>query len=495
MSNALPRSSLTINAASLLVARTIAFAFSLALPLFLVRHLNQMDFGVYKQAFLFVNSAVTLLSLGFGMSALYFLPRESDKQGYIVLNIALFNVGVAGALCLALIVRPSIVHLIFRSSELVPLAAGLGVVILLWTAASSFDLIAVARNEMKTAGGIIVFVQLSRTALFLGAAILFGSVRALVFAAILQGALQAIGFLFYLQARFPGFWRHFDETMMRQQLSYVVPLATASLLYSLIVDLHNYVVSYRFGPALYAVYAIGTVQLPLVNMLQEVTNSVLLPRISLLQQSHESREIVLQMARAMRKLAVAYVPIFALLLVVGREFIRFLFTDRYLDSWPIFAVNLTLLLISTILTDPLCRAYLEQRYYLIGLRAVLLIAMVPLLWFGASRFGLVGVISTVVAVVLLERVIVISRFVRILGVTWNDIVLMKDFGKIALASAAAALVTAVVRGQILTLKPFFILAGCGTTFAAIYVLCVFLLGVPLEEEWRFGKLVQLWRLR
>lgn len=495
MVNARPRSSLTIDASWLLVARIISFVFSLALPLFLVRHLTQTDFGLYKQAFLVVNSAITLVSLGFGMSALYFLPREPDTQGHVVLNIALFNAGVGGVLCFAFIAQPSIVQLIFRGPELVPLAAALGVLILLWTTASSFDMIAVARNEMKMASSIIVFIQLTRTALVLGAAILFGSVRALVLAAILQGAVQSIGFLVYLQFSYPGFWRQFDFAMMRRQLSYALPLGAAGLLYTFIVDLHNYVVSYRFGPALYAIYAIGTVQLPLVNMLQEVSASVLIPRISLLQRNHENREIVLQMARAMRKLAAAYLPIYALLLVVGREFIRFLFTDRYLNSWPVFAVNLTLLPIGIILADPLCRAYAEQRYYLIRVRAVLLFAVALLLWFGTTYFGLVGAISAVVAVVLAERVVIIIRFGHILGVRRNDIVLVKDVGKFALAAAGAALVTAVVRAQILAAKPLMILAVCGTTFGAMYVLGVLLLGVPYDREWRFGKPAQVQRPR
>ena len=172
MATAPRQSSLTIDASWLLIARTVSFIFSLALPLFLVRHLNQVEFGLYKQAFLVVNSAITIVPLGFGMSALYFLPREPEKQGNAVLNILLFNVAAGGLVCFAFIARPDIVRLIFGGSELVPYASALGLVILLWTAASAFDVIAVARNEMKSAGAIIVFIQLTRTAFVLGAGIL-----------------------------------------------------------------------------------------------------------------------------------------------------------------------------------------------------------------------------------------------------------------------------------------------------------------------------------
>ena len=68
--------SLTTQAFWLLAAKTAGFALTTALPLVLVRSLSQLEFGVYKQAFLIVGTAVTVLPLGFGMSAFYFLPRD-----------------------------------------------------------------------------------------------------------------------------------------------------------------------------------------------------------------------------------------------------------------------------------------------------------------------------------------------------------------------------------------------------------------------------------
>ncbi len=474
--------SLTMSASWLLMARTVSFVFSLALPLFLVRHLNQTEFGLYKQAFLVVNTVVTIVPLGFGMSALYFLPREPDKQRSTVLHILLFNVVVSGLVYLALIIRPSLVQLIIGGPQLVSYAPALGLLILLWVITSPFEFIAMACNEMKIAGAIIIAVQLSRTGFVLAAALWFGSVRALVLAAIVQGACVALAFVAYLSARFPKFWLHFDGAMMGRQLSYVLPLGAAGLLYTFQVDLHNYFVSNRFGPALFAIYAIGTAQLPLVNMLQEAASSVLIPHISVLQQKGDYHEIILQTARAMRKLAAAYLPIYAVLLVVGREFIRFLFTDRYIDSWPIFAVNLTLLPLSIILYDPLCRALAEQRYFLIRLRIVLLLALIPLLWFCTVHFGLVGAISAVVAANLVDRGVMIIRFGYVLGFKRRDMVLVKDIAKLALAAAGAALVTGAVRSQVLWAKPFIVLAVCGSVFAVVYLVLVFLLRIPSDEE-------------
>jgi hypothetical protein len=172
---------------------------------------------------------------------------------------------------------------------------------------------------------------------------------------------------------------------------------------------------------------------------------------------------------------------------VGREFIRFLFTDRYLSAWPVFVVNLTLLPISIILFDPLYRAYADQRYFLIRVRMVLFVVVILLLWLGTTYFGLVGAIGSVVIVALSERVITIVRFSRILGASWSDLALAVDIGKTALAAGTAALVTAFVRTHILGYKPFFILLICGSVFAAVYVAGVLLLGIPSPDERRIAR--------
>jgi O-antigen/teichoic acid export membrane protein len=96
MANAKQNISLTSRASWLIVAKTAAFVFGFALPLLLVRRLTQNDFGLYKQAFLVIGTVSGILPLGFATSAFYFLPREREKSGAIVLNINLFNCIVGG---------------------------------------------------------------------------------------------------------------------------------------------------------------------------------------------------------------------------------------------------------------------------------------------------------------------------------------------------------------------------------------------------------------
>ena len=465
-----------------MLAKTIAFAFSLAMPMLLVRRLDKAQFGVYKQLFLLIGSAVSILPLGFAMSAYYFLPREPERQRETVLNILIYNMAIGSLACVAFMGWPQLLDLIFAQPGLTGYGPLVGVVILLWIVSQALEIIPIAHGEMKLASGMIMCVQLTRTAIYLTAVIVFGSVRALIWAAIAQGVLQTGVLWWYLQSRFGRFWGQFDGGLMRSQLSYAVPLGLAGLMYTVQTDLHSYFVSNRLGAVAFAIYSVGTVDVVLVGLLQEATNAVLIPHVSALQHLNDSRGIISLMARATRKLAAVYFPAYALLAVVAPDLISFVFTRNYLPAVPVFLINLTLLLAGVLLQDPLFRAYRDQRFFLIRLRVLLCIMLVAGLWFATTRFGGVGAITVVVAVSVTERIVTAIRFGRILGINRKDIALLKDAAKVALAAAGAALVTALVRLPLRGQKPLFVLIACGTVFSLAYLAGVLLAGVATPDE-------------
>jgi O-antigen/teichoic acid export membrane protein len=272
--------------------------------------------------------------------------------------------------------------------------------------------------------------------------------------------------------------------MMRAQLSYALPIGFAGLVFGVLIDMHNYVVSYRFGAAAFAVYAIGCFSLPLVNIVGESFGSLLIPHISRLQKQGATREIVLVTAQTMRKLAVVYFPLYAFLLVIGREFIVVLFTEKYLASWPVFVVHLTTLPFFVLITDPIMRAYAEHRFFLLKVRSVTVVLLFLALWFGTLRFGLVGTISLMVVFSLADRFVETAKAWSIIGVTWRDAVLLKGLVKVAVAAAAAGAVTALVRVALVMggAKPLVTLAVCAAVFGVVYIASAMLLGVVTREE-------------
>lgn len=467
-------------------AKAVGFVFSIALPLLLVRRMDREQYGLYKQAFLVVTTAMTVLPLGVPMSAFYFLPREKTRPRETVLNIVLFHLAVGALACGALVFYPSILTAVFSDARLAPYSIWIGATILLWIMGAFLDLVPVANDEIRLASAFIIAMQALRALIFVGAVLFFGTLRSLLAAAILHGLVQTFVLVCYLESRFAGFWRAFNWRMLRDQLSYAIPLGAAGLLMNIQTDLHNYFVSNHFGPAMFAVYSIGTLQLPLMGLIWEATNSVLITRISILQKSNEHREIVLLLARAARKLAAVYFPTYVFLMVAGREFIRVLFTARFADSWSIFVLNLTLLPLGIVLLDPLYRAFERERYFLLRFRLALAAVLILALWLLTARAGLVGVIAMVVAIVALERAVMAIHFARLLGVTARDVVLLRDVGKVAISALGAGMIAGFVRLLLVRESALMVLVACGAVFAAIYLtIVVRWLPIPLPVPLRF----------
>src|ERR1700735_2752761 len=82
--------SLTWRVSWLTFAKTVGCVFSMALPLLLVRRMDREQYGLYKQAFLLVTTAMTVLPVGVPMSAFYFLPGERRGRGGLVLRFVWF---------------------------------------------------------------------------------------------------------------------------------------------------------------------------------------------------------------------------------------------------------------------------------------------------------------------------------------------------------------------------------------------------------------------
>ncbi|HEX8185411.1 MAG TPA: oligosaccharide flippase family protein [Blastocatellia bacterium] len=476
--------SLTARAAWFMFARTLAFAFSFALPLLLVRRLSQHEFGLYKQVFLVATTAMTTLPFGFGMSAFYFLPREKERQGAVVFNILIFYTVIGGLAFLALVIHPALLETIFNSPELIEYGPVIGLLSLLWMVASFLEIVAIANEESKLATFFIIAFQFAKALLLLATAVSFASVKSLIYAAIIHGVLQTVALVWYLRSRFGPFWKSFSWQVMRMQMSYALPLGFAAFLLRAHSDLHNYFVAYRFDAATFAIYTIGCFNFLLVEILVEAVGTVMIPRVSYLQSENRRREIIELVARMMRKLAAVFFPLYVFLMITGREFITMLFTEQYRASWPIFAINLTMIPLALIASayDPVVRAYPEQRYFLIRMRAALLVVLMAGLWAGTNRFGLTGAITVVVAVSAIERLVTAYKCGKMLGVTWPDIALLKDLGKIALAAIAAGVVTVAARSLVVGAAPVLVMLVCGITFSIAYLAAIFMLGVISPGE-------------
>ena len=433
--------SLKTQSSWLLFAKVAGYFCTLLLPLLIVRYLSLEKVGTYRQIFQLIGNATVILSLGVSMSAYYFLSREPARRPAAIANILLFNFVMGAIAFFTLLFFPQLAGNVFNNPEITRLAPKIGLVVWIWLFSGFLDTAAIANNEAKTATVFIILAQLTKTMLMVGAVVLFTTVEAFLYAAIFQTCLQTVVLLWYLNSRFPKFWRSFDFRFFVEHLAYALPFGLSGLLWILQTDIHTYFVSYRFGEAAFAVYSYGCFELPLIGMISDSVTSVMIPRMNLLHSEGRKREMLELTVRAMQKLSFFYFPLYAFFLITANTFVVTLFTRNYAASIPIFLINITLLPFFIWTIDPIVRSYKELGRFLLIERILIFAALLAALYFGVQHFDLRGMIAIVVVTVITEKIILTAMVVKKLEFKKSDLSLLKGIGKTAVCSIFAGILT------------------------------------------------------
>jgi O-antigen/teichoic acid export membrane protein/transposase-like protein len=473
-------------AAWLTGANLLAFALSFLTPLVIVRVFDRGEFGTYKQLFQILTTFMTALYLQVPMSAYYFMPREPNKRLQVAMNIILFYLVVGLLTALVFAAYPTWITYIFHNPALDQHIPLLGVALTLWLIAANVEVLPLALGDVRTASRFIVLAQISKSLIMISAALMFGSLRAVLWGSIIQGAIQCAFMLGYIHFRIGSLKARldqlFDWSLLRKQLANSLPYGGGATAQSLQVDLHNYFVSHYFSAASFAVYANGCFQVPLISLLQSSFRDALTPEVARLEASGDYRAIIHAWLNAMRRLSFVILPACALLFVVRRELIVTLFTEEYADSASIFAVYLVVLMTQVVLTSSIMRSIADFRYF----RLKFNLAQIPLacvaLYAGVKLGGLEGAAVATACLSVFDVAVGLTAICRKLGVKRKDLKQLAPVANAAPAIVVAMIASSAVRTLIAPAHSIVILAACAIVFALIYVVGALLFGALTPED-------------
>jgi O-antigen/teichoic acid export membrane protein len=475
-------SGFTVRAATLAAANIIALAMSFLLPLIIVRRLSRTEFGVYKQVFQVLATMVAILSLHVSTSAYYFMPRQPEKKAQVAFNVIVFYVGLGALISITFALFPGLISGIFKTGEIRELVPLIGLAVPLWLVSTLLDVVTVADRQVKAAAVFIVSSQIVKTGLLVGSALVFGTVRSILIAAILYGGLQCIVMLLYLHRRYGAFWRHFDGELLKAQLANSLPYGLGALVFNLQDDLHNYMVAHYFDASAFAVYSIGCFDLPLLNVLLDSVGRILIPELARLELAGDYEAVATVWLDWVRRLALLFAPAYVFLFIMRREFIVTLFTSQYARAVPIFAINITSILLRVLITGPVLRAFSRFRYFRLNLCLLLL----PLSWIsiyaGIKVAGTIGAISAVVLIQVLDAAITLGAIHRALNLSFRVSATPGWVARILLASGGAGIITYLVNASVADLGNLARLAVTSAVFGLFYTVLAFLTGAVTGSE-------------
>ena len=484
---------LAVQAFWLTASKLIAAALNVFLPILLVRLMPQTEYGVLKEALLFVSTAASVAMFGVGMSAFYFMPRHPERGGQIALNILVYNFIAGWIPFLIIVLYPQLLRSLFRTDDLAPLAMLLGFLVLLTLIASPVLQIPTALQDVRYSTILIVGTQIARVIMLAAAALWFGTVKGIIWAALLNQVLGFALLYWYVDGKFPRFWAHFDWQFFKEQLAYALPFGAWGMIWVIQKDLDNYFVSAMLGPRDYAIYSVGWVEVPLLTLTVESVASVMIVRVSSLEQENRKEDIRYVTAAATNRLAAIQFPLFAMLFVSGHDLIVLLYTKAYEQAANIFLVSIVLLLLGVFLLDPITRAYKGMRSFLLGVRIAIFIALFAALGPVIRHFGMMGAAVTAVVAQIVERIILAWGAARVVEAKPRDIRLYADLFKVTAVTVVAGLGAYLVRNLIPSRLLIPRIIAVGLCVCAIYVPAMFVFRLPGWEMLTKDRLLSLIR--
>jgi len=257
-----------------------------------------------------------------------------------------------------------------------------------------------------------------------------------------------------------------DLGLWRYQLGYALPFALAVGIEVVQINFHQYFVAAHFDPATFAIYAVGCLQIPLVDLVMTSTVNVMMVEMAEHARTGHRRAAMALWHDTVGTLATVLFPLAVFLIVAARPVIVALFTTRYLASVPIFMVWTLTILPAAFAVDGVLRVYARTRFLLFMnvLRFALVVILIrPFL----SSFGLVGaVLVTLLATSVVKGIAVVN----ITGLLEAPVRRSMPWARLAAiaVSAGVSAVPALWVIRTFALPPFVLLACAGAGYAAVY---------------------------
>jgi O-antigen/teichoic acid export membrane protein len=218
---------------------------------------------------------------------------------------------------------------------------------------------------------------------------------------------------------------------------YALPFGLAVAVEVVQANLHQYFVASRFNAETFAIYAVGCLQIPLVDLICTSTANVMMVRMAEETGGGQRRAALALWHDTTCRLATIIFPLAALLLLTARGIIVTLFTVRYVASVPIFMIWCLTILPSALSVDAVLRVYARTRF-LLGMNVLRLVLIaISIGWF-LSTFGLAGAVLVTLLTTSLVKAVGVFRIARLLRVGLSDVLPWSRLASVAIQASVAA---------------------------------------------------------
>ncbi len=468
------QASLERRAVSLGTAYALDYGLQFLLPVVLTRALDAQSFGEYRLLWLAVSTLLVIMPMCMPQSLYYFMPRSDAARRRLYLHqclLFLVFAGIASALVLSRL-DP------FLPAAMRDMVAHNGIVVsifvALWIFSWVLDVLPTVDERVHWQAKVIVGLSALRAVALSAAAFFTRDLVVVLWVLAAFAAFKSALLMVYVRRHhgLGGPW--VERGPFKEQMVHAAPFALSGMLHGFRAQGDQWIAATLFTVTQFASFSVATVMAPMVQMFRQSVNHVFLPSMSRHHSSGDFAAMLALNSRANAMVALLVYPLLAFAFVFAEPLISLVYTPTYLAAAAVMRLYIAGLLALVVeLTSILF--LLKQGGFASRVNALVLALALPMSYFGAITWGLMGAALGSVAALYAERALSLARIARL---TETPVARLQDWSTLAGILGAAA-IAAAAAGSVLRwthLTPLALLACGGAILAVVYPAALFLTG-------------------
>jgi O-antigen/teichoic acid export membrane protein len=474
--------SLTKSAGIVGISKFVNLLGLLCVSIVLTRVLSRTNYGNYEQVWLIYNSFLPLVAYGLSSGVYFFSAREDKRRIY---SSAILLVSIIGFLMgIFLILFAPAIAFLFGSSSLSGYIRIFAIYAVVSSPSLLFESVFVSEKRvgMLLSGNIIVSILFAATTSI--SAIVFHSLAFVFWSLVVVGAVKSIFLLYFLyKERKFNLQKTLDA--MKAQLAYAAPIFISSVIATISKQIDRYLVTLFFSADQFAIYAIGSKEIPFITVITGSASAVLFPAFSEFSSKEMHEKFVATWRNSISKTGLFLLPMMVFLFFTAKDLMFFFFGEKYVVSSTIFRIFLLLLPLRLAFYSTALLMLGKQKLYMYTTIFELVLSALAS-YFLMSKYGLEGAAVGKVAITYIEVAFLITVLVTVLRTNLKELFPWLKLLKIFFVSVISILPAMFARNLFGDIYVRFLLET--TLFVAVF--CVIAISIKLVrvvslKEFRF----------
>ena len=453
--------SLTKRTFTLVVSETLKYSVQFLSPILLVRILDKEVYGQYREFIVYSSLFLTFISFSVQGNLIYFISKDPAREKDYVSNTAFLLLFVHSlGIIIVYIFRDNFRNFatydfLFLLMIYTFICQYLDLIENYWLGKKRTDLVLYwsTSNVIIRTGAIILVAYLTRNVINI----------ILVFI-LHEFAKSLFTFLYLSKKKLLSF--HINKSLFKEQLIYIIPLGLSVIIFNFNNDISKVIISANLGASALAIYAIGSQNIPLINIIVTSVTNTIFPEMAQKASTNPLESLSLWNKSNLLYLFLM-LPVFFIFFFYAEEFIITLFTSQYSDAVILFRIYLLVMLRKCFEMSTPLRAMNKNKYFIVG-NLISFVVNVVMLFLLFKMFGFIGPAIAYVITEFSSLIYLSFKIISTYKIKLREMLLWRKSAIILLVGTCCLPI--LFAGNLLTLNPVIIAIIFSIIYVTVYLL-------------------------